>query len=212
MIIEHPLEKTAAECRQIAAQWVGELTSEDQRYMVRAFHRAESLAHHALSDAIEQLPQNFQIELLEQLADETHLINIFANWHNNEPNVIRIPKNKQRGAHMWFALLLINEITGFCQFQMLYGLQKNPQKAEDVADIIADEIRHIQRLVRWLEPFEETPSKTEIQRIIAAFRSKLVQRMTQFLPREELSGLRTQMAAAIDTLLGQLTGAFEPTT
>ena len=95
---------------------------------------------------------------------------------------------------------------------MLYGLQKNPQKADDVAKIIIDEIRHIQRLVRWLKPFEETPSKTEIQRIIAAFRSKLVQRMTQFLPREELSLLRTQMSAAIDTLLGQLTVAFEPTT
>ncbi len=210
--MEHLLDITATECRQIAAQWIDELTPEDQRYMVQAFHRAESLAHHALSDAIEQLPQNFQSELLEQLADETRHVDVFANWHNDEPQVIRIPKTKKRGAHVWFALLLINEITGFCQFQMLYGLQKNPQKAEEVAEIIADEIRHIQRLVRWLKAFEETPSKTEIQRIIAAFRSKLVQRMTQFLPRKELSGLRTQMSAAIDALLSQLCVAFEPTT
>jgi hypothetical protein len=203
-----PLETTARQCRQIARQWAARLCEDDQLTMVRAFHRAETLAHHALSNAIEQLPHEYRDELLEQLDDETRHVNVFANWQDEEPLPIRAPKNKSRAQHVWFTLLLINEITGFCQFHMLYGLVGDPVKAAAVAGIAADETRHIQRLLRWLGPFANTPSKSEVFRIVAAFRAKLTGRMSQFLPREELAGLRTEMALSIDELLGQLTTPF----
>jgi hypothetical protein len=91
---------------------------------------------------------------------------------------------------------------------MLHGLVGDPEKEAQVAEVAADEVGHITRLLRWLKPFEASRSRSQIHQIISAFQSKLDQRMFQFLPREELRPLRDRMAALTDKLLSDLTVGF----
>jgi len=185
----------------MGCQWRGTLSEQDQRFMVAAFHRAESLAKVALCQAIEQVSDRYREELLAQLADEERHVDVFANWHDETGEAVPSPRLKERTEPVWFALLLVNEVAGFCQFHMLHGLLGEGTYADAVAEVAEDEIEHIERLCRWLEPWREAPAFSDIERIVGRFRRDLDGRMKQFLPRDEFRELRDGLSSTIEGLL-----------
>jgi hypothetical protein len=180
------------------------LTQADFYVLHAAFHRAESLAEMALRTARAQLSPAFHAELDEQIADELRHVDTFDRWlppGAREP----IPRvAKQRPEAIWFAVLLINEIAGFCQFEMLAALDPDDDRKAKVRAISADERRHIARLVRWLAPVRGRPMAGEIQKIARTFQRQIDVRMRQFLPREALSDLRDVVGGAIVDVIDAL--------
>jgi len=176
------------------------LTADDHRMLALAFHRAESLAEYALEEALDQVPDVKRAELIEQIEDERRHINVFAHWLGDPPDVPR-PKAKKRPPVVWYSVLLANEVAGFCQFHMLAGLLEDQGRREAVDAIAADECVHIARLVGWLQEFAATKTWGSVVQVTDAFRRRLEMRMQQFLPRDELSAVRAEMAALIDSTL-----------
>ena len=199
--LETILEASAHRARLTGDRWRGQLDKQDQRFLVGAFHRAESLARHALCHALEQVSERYRPQLLTQLQDEDRHVDVFAHWDEQPAAAIPIPKKKQRTEPVWFALLLVNEVAGFCQFHMLNGLLGEGNKAEAVAEVAHDEIEHILRLSRWLAPFRDSRAFADIERIVTRFRRDLDGRMKQFLPRDEFSSFRDELSATINELL-----------
>ena len=201
MTLSETLAATAHSAHAIGGRWRGELDEQDQRFLVKAFHRAESLAKVALCQALEQVPEQYRSELRAQLTDEERHVDVFANWHDEAEEAVPSPRLKERTEPVWFALLLVNEVAGFCQFHMLHGLLGEGAYADAVAEVAHDEIEHIERLSRWLEPWREAPAFTDIERIVHRFRRDLDGRMKQFLPRDEFEEFRAELATAIEQLL-----------
>ena len=200
----HLLEAIADSSRraQAASHRYGQLLNDgDRRMLVQAFHRAESLARHALVDALDQVSEQYLAALKAQLADEDRHVDVFATWQQEAPPAVPAPRRKQRKEHVWFALLLANEVAGFCQFEMLSALLVDKTQQQQLQDIIRDETEHITRLARWLRPYRELPSFADVKRIAGRFNGDLEGRMQQFLPRQELAGFRREMGAVIRTLL-----------
>jgi len=201
MALTQSLEACAQRAHALGCQWRGTLSEQDQRFMVKAFHRAESLAKVALCQALEQVSEQYQPSLLAQLADEERHVDVFANWRDEAEEEVLSPRLKERTEPVWFALLLVNEVAGFCQFHMLHGLLGEGAYADAVAEVAHDEIEHIERLSRWLEPWREAPAFADIERIVRRFRRDLDGRMKQFLPRDEFEEFRAELATAIEQLL-----------
>ncbi len=199
--LEAALEATAHQAKSTGERWQGKLDTQDQRFLVDAFHRAEALARHALCHALEQVSEDYRPKLHTQLQDEDRHVDVFANWHEQPPADVPVPKKKQRTEHVWFALLLVNEVAGFCQFHMLHGLLGEGSKADAVAEVARDEVEHILRLSRWLEPFRGSRAFADVERIVTRFRRDLDGRMRQFLPRDELHSFRAELSAIIEDLL-----------
>ena len=200
----------ADEATALAEKWRDRLTDDDTLALAKAFHRAESLAHAALEDAIEQVSESYRTELEEQLEDESRHVSVFARWLGPDVDDFRVPRSRQRTEPVWFAMLLVNEVAGFCQFHMLEGLVDDPSRAAEVAAVANDEVGHITRLVKWLLPHYGTKSQAQIDHLTGAFRNRLEGRMHQFLPREQLAELRREMAAIINRLLVDLLPAEQP--
>lgn len=201
------LEMAAARARTLAASWAAALQPDDHAIMAASFYRAESLAHIALEAAREQLEDGYRAELTEQMADEERHVALFAEWLGPDRETITAPKLRQRGPAVWFGLLLVNEVCGFCQFNMLAGLLADPERRDAVDAVAADEIVHILRLLRWIAPLRGQPSYAEIQKVTGRFRRNLGHRMAQFLPSEALAPLRRDMSEIVSALLVDLTGA-----
>ncbi len=199
--LEAILEASAHRAQQTGERWRGHLDKQDQLFLVGAFHRAESLARYALCHALEQVSEDYRPQLKTQLQDEDRHVDVFANWHEQPATPIPTPKRKQRTEPVWFALLLVNEVAGFCQFHMLNGLLGEGSKAEAVAEVAHDETEHILRLSRWLAPFRDSRAFADIERIVTRFRRDLDGRMKQFLPRDEFSSFRDELSATINELL-----------
>jgi len=201
MTLSETLAATAHSAHAIGGRWRGELDEQDQRFLVKAFHRAESLAKVALCQALEQVPEQYRSELRAQLTDEERHVDVFANWHDEAEEAVPSPRLKERSEPVWFALLLVNEVAGFCQFHMLHGLLGEGAYAEAVAEVANDEVEHIERLSRWLVPWREAAAFADVEHIVRRFRRDLDGRMKQFLPRDAFESFRSDLAAAIDQLL-----------
>jgi len=201
------LDDTENQAQSLASGWSNRLTDDDRQYLVAAFHRAEYLAQCALETSIDQVSEGYRAELVEQLADEERHVDVFAQWQAGDVPTIPKPRVRQRSESVWFALLLINEAAGYCQFHMLMGLLDEGEQREAVAGILADERVHIARLQRWLAAYRGKPAHGQVMDIIASFRKKLPGRMTQFLPRDELAPLRQDMALLVDGLIEALMNA-----
>ncbi|MFT5430503.1 MAG: hypothetical protein ACI9OJ_001178 [Myxococcota bacterium] len=198
------LNETAVIADAIAKRHLRELTDEDNEWLVTAFYRAEALAHAALVDAISQLNEPYLTPLTEQLEDEARHVDVFARWHTIPPEPVRPPASKQRNEPIWFTLLLINEVAGFCQFELLAGLVSDEVKHAEVAAVAADEVLHIIRLLDWLEHWRNQGSWMIVERMVNSFISKLEGRMTQFFPRDELGELRSALAGLVGKTLRRL--------
>ena len=190
-------------CAQSLRSWENELIEEDWRELVYAFYRAESLARAALVTAIEQVHESHRSGLQEQLEDESRHVDVFAGWIGDAPE-LGYPKPKTREDGVWFAVLLINVITGYCQFRMLSALLSSPEQRAEIEQVIGDEENHIVRLVRWLEPIWPTPNGHIPRQMITAFVRGLNGRMCQFFPRNDLDGLRQEIGGHIGTTLRAL--------
>lgn len=199
--LEATLEASSHRAKSTGERWRGKLDTQDQLFLVDAFHRAEALARHALCHAIEQVSEDYRPKLRTQLQDEDRHVDVFAHWHEQPAVDVPVPKTKQRTEHVWFALLLVNEVAGFCQFHMLHGLLGEGSKADAVAEVARDEVEHILRLSEWLEPFRDSRSFADVERIVTRFRRDLDGRMRQFLPRDEMHSLRAELSATIEELL-----------
>ena len=205
-LLDTTLQTAEERARSAGERWRGRLDDQDQRFLINAFHRAESLARHALCQAIEQVTERYRSQLRAQLQDEDRHVAVFAHWHEKREASTPIPKCKQRSEPVWFALLLVNEVAGFCQFHMLHGLLGEGSRADAVAEIARDETEHIVRLARWITPFRDARAFADIERIVIRFRHDLDGRMKQFLPREEFSALREELS---DTIQGLLLASFK---
>jgi hypothetical protein len=199
------LNSVQSAAETLAHRYRSTLTADDHQQLALAFHRAESLAEYALEEALQQVPNDKSHELIEQIEDERRHINVFAHWLGAPPDIPR-PKSKNRPPVVWYSILLANEIAGFCQFHMLAGLLEDTERRDAVNAIAADERVHIARLVRWLQEFKDTPTWGSVVQVTDAFRRRLGMRMQQFLPREELSNVRTEMAEIIDSMLAAALG------
>lgn len=203
--LSHLLDKAEAEAQGIAATYRNTLNRDDHDMLVLAFHRAETLAEFALQEAREQVPLKYQAELDEQIADEQRHISVFAHWLQAPPSVPR-PKSRRRPEVVWYAVLLANEIAGYCQFHMLAGLLADASHRAAVEEIARDERVHITRLTRWLRKYAGRATWGSVTQVTDAFRRRLDTRMQQFLPRDELVDVRTAMSSLIDTLLQDTLG------
>ena len=68
-------------------------------------------------------------------------------------------------------------------------------------EVAADEVLHIERLLRWLAPLRGKAAWVTVSDMVRAFVERLPGRMRQFLPRDELAGLRAEMADITAELL-----------
>ena len=179
------------------------MSEEDFQQLVHAFYLAESLARYALYEAVEQVEPQYREELLEQIDDENRHVDLFDRWGEGF-EAPPAPRPRERDGFVWFVILLLNELAGYCQFSMLYALLGTPEQKHDIEVTVLDEQRHIERLLRWM--VDVWPSRRGIlaRRIVEAFRNKLPGRMGQFFPRAELGGLREEMAEHIAWLLEAL--------
>lgn len=112
---EGPLEHAARASDAVAARWAHALTLQDRQALITGFFMAESLAGIALEQARTQLPPLYHAGLEAQAADEARHIEVFARWLGSPPS-LPLPKLRQRQHIQWLMVLLVNELTGFCQF------------------------------------------------------------------------------------------------
>jgi len=193
-----PFEQAALRSYAVASCWRPLLTAADRVPLVAGFYLAETLAGYAISHARQQVPAEYHAGLDVQAADEARHIEVFASWM---PFGIAVPEPRvrQRQTIQWLVLLLVNELTGFCQFRMLARLMES-----DDARHAVDERVHVARLMGWLEPLRSDRSARPVVQFIERFRRDLPGRMCQFFPRVDLHPLRDEMAGVIDDLLGAL--------
>lgn len=175
----------------------------DRQALLQGFYLAEALAGVAIEQALAQLPERYRAGLTEQLADEARHISTFADWLQTPP-MVPAPRPRARQVIQWLVMLLVNELTGFCQFRMLARMLPDAHAIEAIDAIANDERGHIKRLLDWLEPLWATRSALPVGEFVARFRRELPGRMCQFFPRAELSGLRQEMVTVIDDLLSHL--------
>ncbi len=199
-----PLQTYADAARSAGERWAAALTGADQAHLGAAFHRAESLAHAAIEQALDQVAEAYRPELLEQLRDEERHVAVFAAWQATPCEPIQPARSKPRRDQVWFTTLLLNELAGYCQFHMLAGLVGDAVREADVLAVARDEEVHIARLTGWLAPDRDTASWRTVEAMAARFTKKLPSRMTQFLPRDELGALRAEMAEITATLIGDI--------
>jgi len=209
--LKQTLNNTEKHAIDMATHWRKRLTDADRAFLIDAFHRTEFLAQCALEHAIEQVSEQYREELKEQLADEERHVNVFARWRPETAEPVTPPRRRERDEAIWFALLLINEATGYCQFQMLVALLGDPERQAEVRAILVDERIHIARLQRWLGAYVNRPVFSQIETITQSFQRNLPGRMKQFLPRDELAPLRADMATLVSGLIDQLFGALSST-
>ena len=197
------LEEASLRCRRTAESWADTMSEEDFQQLVHAFYLAESLARYALYEAVEQVEPQYREELLEQIDDENRHVDLFDRWGEGFA-APPAPRPRERDGFVWFVILLLNELAGYCQFSMLYALLGTPEQKHDIEVTVLDEQRHIERLLRWT--VDVWPSRRGIlaRRIVEAFRNKLPGRMGLFFPRAELGGLREEMSEHIAWLLEAL--------
>ena len=194
------LEEASQRCRQTARDWADRMSEQDLRDLVFAFYQAESLARYALLETLEQVGPNYRDELMEQIADEDRHVDLFHRWGGGFEVPPR-PRPKEREDFVWFVILLLNELAGYCQFSMLYALLGTPEQRREIEEIAADEQRHIDRLLGWTEDVWESRRGNVARKIVEGFQNKLAGRMGQFFPRADLDGLRGEMAEHIQWLL-----------
>ena len=197
------LDAAAEATRRVAAAWAPGLTGGDRDALVAAFHRAESLAHGALEAALGQVGFRYRADLARQLADEARHVALFDGWRADDTPVV-LPAPRSHDEATWFALLLVNEVAGFCQFTMLAALLPDPEAVAAVKAVATDEVEHVVRLSRWLA---ELRAGDILRTTARRFGKRLESRMHQFLPRPELLGLRQAMAAAIAETLAAIVEA-----
>lgn len=198
-----PLEEAARASDAVAARWQSLLTEADRRALIQGFYLAEALAGVAIEQARAQVPTRYHAGLDAQAADEARHIAVFAQWLGGPPT-FPVPRPKERQLTLWLVLLLVNELTGFCQFCMLMRLLTSDAEAAQVLVIAQDERVHIRRLLTWLEPLWSTRSALPMGGFVDRFRRDLPGRMCQFFPRAELKPLRDALTAVIDALLQRL--------
>ena len=194
------IDGAAEACRSTAREWVSAMTPPDRRGMVVAFYEAESLAAMALDDAIAQVGEAYRGALITQREDESRHVDVFSRW-GGEIRPLPKPRVRLRDEHVWFTLLLINELTGYCQFMMLHALLESPGERREVEGICQDEQEHIGRLMQWMGPVMESRSARVCNAIVQRFRRGLDGRMSQFFPREDLAPLREAMRGHVGELL-----------
>lgn len=195
-----PLRDVTERTKAIATEWAPLLTSEDRVALLEAFEIAETFALFALECAMEQVGERYRHELLEQIADERRHISTFSKWRGlplREMNRVR----RTRDDYVWFTLLLINELTGYCQFQMLSILVETESQRYDVQRICEDEEKHIARLVHWLAPAANSTRSVVPKEMVRRFERELPLRMLQFMPRAELAPLRDAMVTQVGLLM-----------
>ncbi len=217
MTVDAHLDAAAARVAHEVA--VHPVAPSDLGPLAAAFHRAESLAEAAIRAAMAEAPEGHRAELAQQLEDEQRHVAVFADWGAAARADYGPPPQVRRPPGVWYTLLLVNELAGFCQFEMLAGLLEHngsPEGAARAAAVrrIADDERlHVARLHGWLQPLfrEHADFQREVQRLAGRFVRGLDARMTQFLPRPELAPLRAGVADAIATLVNTLTAPPRPT-
>jgi len=197
------LDAAAMACAETAGDWVDAMTAEDRQGMVVAFYEAESLAAMALDQAITQVGPDFRDALVVQRTDESRHVDVFSRW-GGAVRPLSAPRIRKRDDHVWFTLLLVNELTGYCQFMMLHALLESPGERQAVREICADEQEHIARLMGWMDPVMKSRRARACEAIVLRFRRGLEGRMHQFFPREELRPLRDAMSGHVDGLLETL--------
>ena len=204
---QEALETAARACHQSAVGWRSELGKEDFRGLVRAFHRAESLAEFALMDAMEQVRPEHVAPLQRQREEEEKHVNVFADFLDGQVETPHRPKSRVRPEAVWYTLLLLNELTGFCQFSFLHALLPK-EKQVILEDVMADEEEHVERLLRWMLPVWEGRGRTQAIRMLDRFSDDLPGRMEQFFEGEHLSELRQEMHGHVGGLLAELKSRF----
>jgi len=202
-----PLAHASVSCHNSASAWRERLVESDFKGLVRAFHRAESLAEFALLDAIEQVRPEHVADLDRQREEEEKHVNVFAAFLQGEVDAPLRPKSRVRPESVWYTLLLLNELTGFCQFSFLHALLPKSRQAilEDVMD---DEEEHVERLLRWMEPVWAGRGRGQAVKMVDRFRHDLPGRMEQFFEGPHLAGLRKEMHGHVDGLIGELKSRF----
>lgn len=195
-----PLREVSERTRVVTALWSPHLNFQDKITLYEAFEMAETFALFALECAVEQVADRYRNELQEQIEDERRHIMVFSEWRGLELREInRIRRTRED--YVWFTLLLVNELTGYCQFQMLSSLVETEAQRDEVDRICKDEEKHIDRLIRWLFPVKGSSRAVVPREIVLRFERELPQRMQQFMPREELAPLRGAIAAQVSILL-----------
>jgi hypothetical protein len=85
---------------------------------------------------------------------------------------------------------------------MLRGVLPDDRR-EELAEVLADEREHVERLVRWLEPVQQA-RPTILQRTGRRFQRNLPNRMRVLLPADHLAELRSELRTIIACLVGEL--------
>lgn len=198
-----PLELAAVHAEALGASWSERLDRDARSALIRGFFLAETLAGYAIGQAILQLPPEYRAELEAQADDEARHIALFAGWLDQVP-VVPPPLLRQRQVPQWLVQLLVNELTGYCQFRLLASLVETNAQRVEVHQVARDEEVHIRRLLVWLEPFWGARSGQPLGGFIRRFRVDLPGRMCQFFPRAEQLVLRQALQEVVDTVLSCL--------
>ena len=200
------LASSAREAANLARNHAERFGKEDRRRLITAFHKAESLAEFALEDAIEQVRETYREDLVRQRAEEEKHVRVFASYLG-ETNEVPRPKGRKRPESVWFTLLLLNELTGYCQFAFLFPLLRNEEQ-ELLAEVMGEEEEHVERLLGWMEPVWGERGGPQSVKMVERFREDLPGRMEQFFEGEELDSLRKGMEGIVGSLLNQLLSSF----
>lgn len=200
--------RAAGLCEETARRWADRLSSAERDVLVLAFYRAESLAEYALEDAVEQLDECYRKDLIRQGVEEEKHVAVFAGFLSGNPPPVLRPKSKVRPRSVWFALLLLNELTGYCQFSMLKPLLETPEARMLLEEVMKEEEEHIERLLRWMEPEWTGRGKHQVEKMVSRFQQALMGRMEQFFEGAELADLRREMGSHVSGLLDDLNTRF----
>jgi hypothetical protein len=204
---QEDLAKAAMDCFRTAEVWKAQLSEGDKGSLIRAFHRAEALAEFALVEAIMQVPEEHGKDLARQRVEEERHVDVFAGFLGGAVDIPPRPKSKVRPPSVWYGLLLLNELTGYCQFSMLAALLE-PSERFVLETVIAEEEEHVERLLRWMEPVWESRECQQATRMVQRFRADLPGRMEQFFEGPHLEGLRQEMGGHVRVLLDGLLERF----
>lgn len=204
---QEDLAKAAMDCFRTAEAWKEQLSEGDKGSLIRAFHRAESLAEYALVEAIKQVPEDHGKDLARQRVEEERHVDVFAGFLGGEVEIPLRPKSKVRPPSVWYGLLLLNELTGYCQFSMLAALL-DPGEREVLETVMEDEEEHVERLLRWMEPVWGSRESEQATKMVQRFRADLPGRMEQFFEGPHLEGLRQEMGSHVRGLLDALLNRF----
>jgi len=204
---QEDLSQAAMACFRTAEAWKEQLSEGDSASLIRAFHRAEALAEYALVEAIKQVPEEHSKDLARQRVEEERHVDVFAGFLGGAVEIPPRPKSKVRPSSVWYGLLLLNELTGYCQFSMLAALLAPGERAV-LETVMDDEEEHVERLLRWMEPVWGGRERTQAIRMVERFRADLPGRMEQFFEGPHLEGLRQEMGSHVRGLLDDLLERF----